>query len=823
MEALISGQAGVAVLIEGNTATSFSIDEPNVHIPLSTSSVSYIFSHVTDLLKFKGISKDKALSELEVAWGKDRIMQLSLLLLNTEESRDIRISAAESIEEFLADRHLEDYLLNRFFMAPLPLPVNEALDLVRKSAFSRVFHVLEHVEKHQAQIRRCRSAWNSLPVETFKNPEAKRQFESILVATGAFRHFSEALNKPENFGSVLLQILKQVGELPNSRNVILMWTKSFKPQQFKRRLEASIEEEELGAIAVPREGPDKAKKLRAHEVLESITKQKQAIVHLIKRGDLQLARRYVDQLIKFQMKNGGEKYAVKSLCDLAQQAKEASNYSLQLELAKSAVDLLPSDGWACGQLGDAFYCLDQYDSALKCFDLADQAGESAYASTGRARILRGQGQFEKALDAYLGVMRDFPKEVIPWIGRAEVLRDMWKLEEALSAYEEAIERFPHEKAPRCGRAAVLKDLGQFSDALKAYQANIVEFPDDQISYAGQADVLRSMGRHTEALDAYTNAADRFPDEIIPRNGRANILREMGNPDQALAIYDEIIASFPPNEFTLCGRAETLKGMGRFNEATLAYNAIVNQFPRTAIALCGKASVLEKKGEFQSALQIYDEAVRKFPRDIVPWSGRAEVLRKLGDFQNALEAYERILARDPSNKRVHYTKASILVAMGRYSDAKLLLPESKPTSLDDWVAVHIRGMIQLRLKNFNDAIETFSYGLRQCPWASERSYFRNALALTNLQSRQLQKALEVFGNIDKDEPLTNVLRMHAHGESGQRGDAGIAFRRVENVCPAHIVPLRDELARRYGLLEQKPKSDDDWIFEQECRALLLRAA
>lgn len=825
MEALISGQAGVAVLIQGDTATSFTIDEPDVLVDISTSSVPYMFSEVTDLVEVREISREKAFAELKAAWSKDRILQLTLLLLSAEDTEAVRTLAAECVGDFLASAELKDFLLNRLFMAPMPTTggMVDAIRLASKANLKHVVDTLNHVERHQAEITRCRQAWDSIPSDAFADNETRKHFEYVAVTSGAFRRFAETANERKKFDSALVQALQELHKLPNSRTVLVNWTKSFRPQQSKTISKQIEDEIEISSVTISDRRELRAKKMSAKDALENVMKQKEAIVHSIKRGDIGRARRYVDQLVRSQLGNGDDKYAVMSLCDLAQHAKEAISHSFQLELAKRAVDLLPSDGWACGQLADAYFCLEQYDNARRYFELAGQHGNDAFAVTGRARILRAQGALDEALSVYIRAAEEFSYDVNPWIGRAEVLRDMWRLEDALAVYSEAVNRFPFERFPRCGRAAVLKDLGSLNEALQVYESNIAEFPTDPVSYGGKAGVLKDMGMLADALSEYNNAIEKFPDEVVLRNGKASVLREMGKLEESLSEFDETTASFLANEFTLAGRAETLKEMGRIREATLAYDDVAEKFPRSAVALCGKASVLETKGDLQGALQIYDEAVRQFPREVIPWSGRAEVLKKLGQLDNALEAYDRLIQRGAREKRLWSTKAAILVAMGRYDEAEALLPIDDPRSLNDWIALHIRGMIYLRKKSFDSALEIFSRGMQHCPWYSERQYFRSAFGLASLHRRQFGQALDALSETFVAAPLANVLRIHVNGECGRSDDANIAFKSTQSNCPKVLVPLRNELANRYIFSLRDTERNDEWIFEEECRLLLLRAA
>ena len=823
MNVLISGQAGIAAIIQGDTVTSYTLDEPEVMVPQSSSAVPYLFADATDVIEFKGLSEVEVLAQLETAWKKDRILQLTLILLDPGDDRETRIDAAGCLEELLNVQDLEEFLFDRMCMAPLPelADIAGAMQYATDGELSRVVAMLSRLEENQHHITCCRVAWNNLSPELFKSPDAEKVFESAAVSAGVFRRFVEAGADPRKSNLALIDSLKDLRTLPNYRQVLLQWTKLFLPERAEPRKPDFKDELETSSLGDQGKSQDKIKRFNTREAFENVTKQKAAVVQLIKRGNIQGARRYVEQLIEFQLKQGGIKYAVLSLCDLAQQAKEALDHSFQLELLKQAVEMLPTDAWACGQLGDAYFCLDQYDRALQFFNLAELYGAGAYAHTGRARLLRGQGLLEKSLAAYTKAAEDFPSDFNPWIGRAEVLRDMWRLDDALAVYEEAINRFPHEKVPRCARAAVLKELGRLEEALQVYESNISGFPTDIVSYAGRADVLKNMGRLEEAFEAYKEAIAKFPDEVIPRNGRAAVLMEMGRLQEALQTYDEIITSFRRDDFTLCGRAEVLKEMGRFDDARRAYEEVIEQFPRTVVALCGRAAVLEKEGKLKDALQAYDQAILKFPREIVPWSGRAEALKELGNLEDALKAYEKILQRNPRDKRACFSKAAIFVAMRRYDEAVALLPPGEPQTLSEWVAYHIRGMVQLRKGNIDHALEIFQGGLQRNPWFSERKYFRSALVVANIMKSKFVESLNELGN--DPEPLMEVLRIHAFGAKGEREHAIQAFHRVESNCPGALIPLRDELANRYVFAVSGREDSDDWVFEEECRVILLRAA
>lgn len=819
MHALISGQAEIAVLIQGNKLRPLYLEGEKFHDLLSDHAIPYLFAGATDLVELKGLSQEEVRSQLERSSRCDRSLQFFLILLDECEDATTRALAAECLEEILADYSTYSFLSNRMYMAPLPsnVSIHNVKSLI-KDAFQVLRSLLEKLEKYQGHINSCRKAWEDLSSEMFADKEARQIFECALIEAGLFRQFAEAADDPDKFDEVRFYALKELGYLTNHREIIQEWSRSFRPKRAQTRV---LSETLRGKVKeLPEEERPFYKRVSGHDAFENVKKQKLAIVTLIQGGEREKALRYIEQLVASQLKNGGAEFAVKSLCDLAQEAKEVFDHLLQLELARRAVELVPTDGWACGQLGDAYFCLNRYNEAWDFFERASQNGERAFAQNGFARILKEQGKFDKALETYEAVISEFPEHVTSWCGRAEVLRDMWQLESALTAYEEAINRFPDQRVPRCGRAAVLKEMGRLDEALSMYQATIRELGDNPVPHAGQADVLMNMGRLEEALEAYERTIERFPREVVPRCGRAQVLKEMGRLEEALRAYEEIVIEFKQENIPLSGRAEVLKEMGRHEEALQAYEEAIEKFPLAVVPRCGRAAIFEKQGFLEEALQAYDQTIAQFPYEIVPWSGRAEILKELGKFEEALQAYDKIIQRNPNDKRVRHSRAAIFVVLGRYGEAEALLPVEQPHTLNEWVAYHIRGMMYLKQGNISAALEVFQNGVQHIPWANEKRYFKAALAVAKLHQNKFRDALI---QITDTEPLAEVLKIHAFGGLGKRQDAKQVYGRLEVECPLNLIVLRDELGRRYAGAAGNPEHSEDWVFQEECRLILLRAA
>ena len=819
MKALISGQAGIAVLFDRDRISSLHYDSAE-SFPRTESDISYLLADATDVLEVSDVTRETVTESLELACRKDESLHLLLILLDADADNEARQWAAECLDELLRDVRLFEFVTNRLYAAPLP----SIADLVGSLIFadrvgaSWLANFLDELGSCQPDIRRWRSAWDALAPELFEGPGSKEVFGHLLVTSGALRKLVQS--DPDDTDSLLYDYLTDPAfqALPNHRRILMYLVGPFRSVKQGLTLESEGEEEE-GDFAKPRRARRSSEKLRRSFIaFETVNKQKEAIKRLLSEGNTERAQKYVKDLVEYQKNRSEVEDLVRSLCDLAQHAKTIGDHRGQLNLARSAVEMLPSDGWSQSQLGDAYLCLGQYHDALKAYDNACNQGHNAVPRSGRAEVLKAMGRLEEALEEYDKAVQEFPRDVVPRSGRAEVLKAMGRLEEALEEYDKAVQEFPRDVVPRNGRAEVLKAMGRLEEALEEYDKAVQEFPRDVVPRSGRAEVLKAMGRLEEALEEYDKAVQEFPREVVLHSGRAEVLKAMGRLEEALEEYDKAVQEFPRDVVPRNGRAEVLKAMGRLEEALEEYDKAVQEFPRDVVPRSGRAEVLKAMGRLEEALEEYDKAVQEFPREVVLHSGRAEVLKAMGRLEEALEEYDKAVQEFPREAVPRSGRSSVFALLGRYREALALVPSESPTTLHEWVSFHIRGMVLLKQGDLDAAIEIFERGTRENPWIADRKYFRTALAIARLRQKEFQEAVQVIG--DEPTSMCQVLRIHAFGGLGDTKRAKDAFDRVKDSFLPNVVLLRDELAARYVLhVDTGEQRSDDWVFQQECDLLL----
>ncbi|MDO8644823.1 MAG: tetratricopeptide repeat protein [bacterium] len=163
---------------------------------------------------------------------------------------------------------------------------------------------------------------------------------------------------------------------------------------------------------------------------------------------------------------------------------------------------------------------------------------------------------EKALEAYLWVIRHFPKKtetVMAYEKRIEIFKGRQEYGSAVEEYNNLLrlnfpeiqrDRYRYEQAS-CHLKA--KDLHQARESLQRF---LKEFPKSEWSDEALLDLGETFFLQNEfkpAEEAYRSLVQKYPQSpllLTARFNRALSLEEMGEWNQSLRIYEEILPEYP---------------------------------------------------------------------------------------------------------------------------------------------------------------------------------------------------------------------------------------------------------------------------------------
>src|SRR5208337_3400174 len=215
---------------------------------------------------------------------------------------------------------------------------------------------------HQSEIATVRQSWDLLPTALFGGQPNRSKAELAAITTGAFREFAEALKAPETLEKAIGDCYFKLNPQRNYRQIVQQWTRPLADGKSRGRAErrdellAELSEAENDYEPRSWSGP-------VHEIFINVGSQKQGVIEQLEKGSEHLARKFAQQLITFQLQNSESRYAAKSLCSLAQEARRVGNIPLQLEWIEWATRVAPEDAWAHSQAGDVFFSLYRFNEA----------------------------------------------------------------------------------------------------------------------------------------------------------------------------------------------------------------------------------------------------------------------------------------------------------------------------------------------------------------------------------------------------------------------------------------------------------------------------
>jgi tetratricopeptide (TPR) repeat protein len=596
MDAIISGRAGVALLVDGEVLSSFDVEDPGTLMPRRPADLRLLFGEAPDVQFLEGVNRDEAARHLELAFNCASALDLDLILFDAELTDDVRDDAADELDRLLSDPPVVEYLENILFGKPLPAAADIAGALARCEGkrLPRLSSTLQLLEGYQPSIRAVCAQWDALPQKLFGGEERKAEFQRVAVREGLFRQLAiEVANGPRariNEFIVRSGINHSITSLRSYREVLQQWVGPFRPHADAPRVRHEVEVVSEEASQTRRGKRGRRRRKSAEEELNKLQGQLDLIVSAMWRRDFAFARKITDEVIDYQLKNARPIHVAKTLCNLATEAKALGLFPLQFELTERAIQIAPDDGWSWAQYADALLNLQRPAEALKAYEQAESFGKGVVARSGRAETLRAMGRFDEALAAYDTVLANNTEDAIARNGRSGVLL-------ALRRYDEALESLP-DKLPITHndwvgyhiRGMILLRKSRIDEAIRIFEHGVKEDPIPsskeyfrtalavaclrrkdyrraESALAGistpllqpQANVLRlhtfgASGKDAPAAAAYEKLGDKpwfIPDQLVAELHRRYVLKEEPRHDDEWVFeQEEDMFLFDPNQQVL---------------------------------------------------------------------------------------------------------------------------------------------------------------------------------------------------------------------------------------------------------------------------------
>ena len=513
MDALISGQAGVAILMRPEGLAAFRSDSPETEIPTTAERLRYFLWGATDVARLESTTKESALAHLRMAEDCDTALHLALILLDREADPETRNVAAESLGELFGQDEVREFVENRLHCAPLPRDADPMGALSRASSGGALEGFLVRLGQRQACIKGIRAGWDALPQSVFP-PETPRQvFLKRLADSGAFRMLAEAGDDPLKFYSAKFVCYWELEGLANLRQAVRAWLEPFQPQRRQpgaQRL-AGLRQADYERPSLGWESSDSRKRQRAKgrhikgekkdislahvervgKLLDRMRKERGSTEPLLWRIDKE-----IEHLAEFHAQEAEDlPYYAQTLTQLAVKFSERSLFDHALQCIARAREAAPQDPYPTSLAISVYSRQGNLAGAEGAFVQAEAAG------------LADEVAYTALVDAYgkAGYLAK-AEEVL---GRAEAagLADEVTYNALLDAYGKAGNLAKAEEVFGRAEAAGLVDEVTYSALLDAYgkAGNLAKAEEvfAQAQAAGAANIIT----YGALLDAYARSRE----------------------------------------------------------------------------------------------------------------------------------------------------------------------------------------------------------------------------------------------------------------------------------------------------------------------------
>lgn len=438
----------------------------------------------------------------------ERARALAQICLSFDDAELIK-EVLQDIENDLATRVQPERLVARLLLAPLvdSVAMQELAEEALSLGFAATANSLKRVAELQPLLRRFVSYWLNLPDQFFASfSYGRREVWTSLVFSGSVPKLLEA-ESSQAFSNLFGPIIFAEPDVAKRKAIINI------EKELAERLQigdgfSSIEPPPYEETS---EDADADHPATPHVAYLRALSQVDAIVKAVAEGRDARAKSILKELEEKQTEDAsGIKYAVKSLCNVAQKCADLFRTDFERTALEKAIELDPSDLWTQIQFGDHLKRVGDYDNAVRVLNQA--ATYDPLRASALADVYAQRGEFERAIGMY--------KSIPNWESSPEV---------------------------RNAIADNLRRLGSFDAAREAYDKLEAEGLGSSRSQVGKAEIAKRLGNLALAETIYRNTASQETDQRslqIYKLALVGILKQQHKLDEAYRIVEALIDESP---------------------------------------------------------------------------------------------------------------------------------------------------------------------------------------------------------------------------------------------------------------------------------------
>jgi tetratricopeptide (TPR) repeat protein len=256
------------------------------------------------------------------------------------------------------------------------------------------------------------------------------------------------------------------------------------------------------------------------------------------------------------------------------------------------------------------------------------------------------GKNEKAVSAFLEVVRLEPDNAYAWNDLGLAYDDLRQYNQAIHAYQEAIRLKPEDASAWNNLGLVYNHLRQYDQAIHAHQEAIRLKPEDASAWSNLGIAYSDLHQYDQAIHAYQEAIRLKPGFVGAWINLGSAYSDLRQYDQAIHAHQEAIRLEPEDTSAWSGLGTAYSGLRQYGQAIHAYQEAIRLLPDYADAWSNLGIAYSGLRQYDQAIRAYQEAIRLKPEDADAWYNLGVCYAQQGDRIKVTQVYEKLRQVNP---------------------------------------------------------------------------------------------------------------------------------------------------------------------------------
>lgn len=388
---------------------------------------------------------------------------------------------------------------------------------------------------------------------------------------------------------------------------------------------------------------------------------------------------------------------------------------------------------------------------------------SHYADLAAAAIALNDNRLCDAFDLLKSIYSRYPRNVTALYALGHCCERLDREADAVAFYQDCLKFKNYLRFPRQRLAAIYFKNGQIEKTICEYQLLAAEYPDDLSTLLTLGHLYLAAAQYKRAADTFSNAILIQPDNFAPDIDPIDSLIEAGDFNEALDQIDDTLETFPDRPDLLLRRAVVFAAIGEEDQALEGFTHTIVVCPNFLEANIMLGSHHLRLGNPDSAALQFARSARINDLIVDAYLGLATAQKLAGNTPEALISLSLASAVETNGPllvaeaaRLHFRLSADHTNDESQSIVRILNTHNKMLRLSPQnPELHYRlGTLLMSVGRFTQAIELFTRVLELTPTSAAA---RNKLAVCLHETDEKALALENLSPPGCLEPDT--LNLH----------------------------------------------------------------